>query len=192
MDPITAIGAIAACVQLGSGLLDAIQMIRDLNEVPTQIVNILKEVELGLISIMRIIQPQLPVLRQLSQAQLDRLSPLALEMKSAIEDIDREIRPLGLAAQDGVSKGKRLYRTLWAGLKEKHAKPKLERLQRLTANLLVEMAQLGLETQFQIQCVQSLASSNTSRGFYARKLLTVRVVQKSGVTIGIEPGRRVG
>jgi hypothetical protein len=151
MDPISAVGAIAACIQLATNLLQGIHLLHDLRDVPSRMIDLLKEVELDIISIKRVLQLEPPSLRSLSPEQIDQLSPFAVEIQSAIEDLQMELGPLEQIKQSGIGRGKKMYLTLRSALKEKGTITKLERIKRLTTNLLVEMQRLGLETQCQIK-----------------------------------------
>ena len=154
-DPFTAIGAVAAGLQLlglaAKGLLKSIKLIKELHEIPQKISaeaeNAFKSTE-RVKSICSHLSPSSATFQRLAPSQLARLSDIATELREAMEDLNATLQPLADRMKPRFShRTTRLWSRLVSTKSTKDIDIKMERIHRLNTETIQELAFVELEIQ---------------------------------------------
>lgn len=154
MDPVTALGAVAAGLQLAgtaaNGLLGTIRFLKDLQDVPKRTAQLLKDVHRDIASINDLLRPDTPQCDGISAEQYARFSASAVEARKAMDELHQMLQPLVTADRHVKGKRKsaaRLWRAVMSIKNEKDLEAKLVRVQRLNSALLRDLSMAAVGAQ---------------------------------------------
>ncbi|KAK4457676.1 hypothetical protein QBC42DRAFT_278542 [Cladorrhinum samala] len=183
MDPVAALGAAAAGIQIvgvaAKALLTSIKLVRDLRDAPDRVRSLLNDVENSSRRVshlcMTLLQPGAKLRNALSPDQYARLSPCAQQVRQAMTDADSTLSKLCGPSNPSGQQPSALRRTWKAALalvRHEEITEKLDRVDRSNLELLRELQVIGVEIQATSTelSTQILASVDSKHSAVSRRL----------------------
>jgi len=169
MEPLTALGAAAASVQLvelaARSIMGATTLVRKLREIPERTAKLLVDVDRSAQRIVNmstlLLQPNPRTRSGLSTEQCARLSNCAAEARRAMDDLQRLLASLCDNSAPGSNRGKAVVQRTWKAVtavyKQDQVAEMLSRVDRLNLEVVRELELVSLEMQV-VSCETSSAT----------------------------------
>ncbi|KAK6064248.1 hypothetical protein SCUP234_13077 [Seiridium cupressi] len=182
MDPLTILGAAAAIAQIASsvvkGVLRTAQLFKEINQAPSQALDLLSYIEKEVTAANRLLRPDSPVFSQLSTSQYAQLYPYAIDARKALEAVQKVLQAL---EDDHKSPEGKLVPRVWKSTITAKAVRDIESdlkvIERLNTSLIRELNVSGFETQSvlrgQNEQILELASVSSARADVAYESLNL-------------------
>ncbi|KAK9416809.1 putative Fungal N-terminal domain-containing protein [Seiridium unicorne] len=182
MDPLTILGAAAASAQIASsvvkGVLRTAQLFKEINQAPSQALDLLSYIEREVTAANRLLRPDSPVFSQLSTSQYAQLCPYAIDARKALEAVQKVLQALEDDHKN--SEGKlvpRVWKSIVTAKVVRDIESDLKVIERLNTSLIRELNVSGFETQSvlrgQSEQILELASVSSARADVAYESLNL-------------------
>lgn len=166
MDPITLLGATAASGQLLGyvikGVLGTVTLGREVKDAPSELLQLLDFLDKEIAAMNKLLRPDSTVFTQLSVDQYAQISPIAIEARRALEDLNLELKPLVIDPVDTTDQNgaaARIVRIWKSGMTAKALRSinsNLKVIERLNSALIRDLQIAGFETHGQLRYVGTL------------------------------------